>query len=148
MRDPLLLLEDILEDEAVGRREAELLRRKQVDVGEALAAADFVQHREGIEKIVYAVVASQVTGVMIGNPLRVLPFQLEPSMFLDTIHGGRGCAFFGATLSLSQLGHLGSFFSSSYTRKARPQSLHSYSLPGIFSHLLGPVSNRSIVYYI
>jgi hypothetical protein len=74
-------------------------------------------------------------------------FQLEPAVILDN-HDGRGLAFFGATFSLSQLGHLGSFFSSSYTRKARLQSLHSYSVPGIFPHLLGPVFNRSILYHV
>lgn len=58
-------------------------------------------------------------------------FQLEPSKFLATIHEGRGCAFFKDKLSLSQLGHFAALFSSSYTRNARPQSLHSYSLPGI-----------------
>jgi hypothetical protein len=58
-------------------------------------------------------------------------FQLEPAVILDNNHDGRGFASFGATFPLSQLGHFGSFFSSSYTRNARLQSLHSYSLPGI-----------------
>ena len=58
-------------------------------------------------------------------------FQPEPAAALNTIHGGRGRVCFGVVFPLSQLGHVGSFFSSSYTRKARPQSLHSYSLPGI-----------------
>ena len=72
-------------------------------------------------------------------------FQPEPDVVLANNHDGRGCACFGAVFPLSQLGHCVSFFSSLYTRKARPQSLHSYSLPGIFSHLPGHILDRSII---
>ena len=61
-------------------------------------------------------------------------FQLDPACTLH-IQPGRGCFFSGVTFLLSQLGHFGSS-SSSLTRNARPQSLHPYSLPYIFFHLL------------
>jgi hypothetical protein len=66
-------------------------------------------------------------------------FQPEPDVVFNDIHDGRGRGGFGAVFLLSQLGQFGSLFSSLYTRKARPQSLHSYSLPGIVSHLLDTV---------
>ena len=72
-------------------------------------------------------------------------FQPGPAVVSNDIHDGRGHACFGAVFPLSQLGHGDPFFSSLHTRKARPQSLHSYSLPGIFSHLPGHVLDRSII---
>ena len=75
------------------------------------------------------------------NGAAILFFYFQPDFdfILDNTHGGRGRACFGDVFLLSQPGHIGAFFSSLYTRKARPQSLHSYSLPGIFSHLPGIV---------
>ena len=68
-------------------------------------------------------------------------FQPDPA-WTSRIHPGKGRFSLGATFLLSQLGQFGSF-SSSLTRKARPQSLHPYSLPFILSHLLNRIANFS-----
>jgi len=69
-------------------------------------------------------------------------FQPEPvSFFSCRIHSGSGRGSFGATFPPSQPGHFGFLFLSSSTRNARPQSLHSYWSPGIFSHLRRRVLN-------